>query len=120
MPDKGAQAARRNDVDNMVDVRPKNWEDGEDESESEAKSSGRNSATLIMRGLGNPATGRVSVAPSERDESMLYGKALVRAMRYLIATCFGENPSNYAGVSKGEECIEFIWKRKMVKKKMII
>lgn len=49
MPDRGAHAARRKDVDNMVGVRPSYWEDGEDESESEAKSSGRNSASLIMR-----------------------------------------------------------------------
>lgn len=27
MPDRGAHAARRNDVDNMVDVRPSNWEE---------------------------------------------------------------------------------------------
>jgi hypothetical protein len=49
MPDKGAQAARLNDVDNMVDVRPSNWEDGDGESEPEAKSSGRKPASLIMR-----------------------------------------------------------------------
>jgi hypothetical protein len=53
MPDKGAQAARLNDVDNMVDVRPSNWEDGDGESEPEAKSSGRKSASLIMRILHN-------------------------------------------------------------------
>jgi hypothetical protein len=53
MPDKGVQAARLNDVDNMIDVRPSNWEDSDGESESEAKSSGRKSASLIMRILCN-------------------------------------------------------------------
>jgi hypothetical protein len=33
----------------MVGVGPSNWEDGEDESEPEAKSSGRKPASLIMR-----------------------------------------------------------------------
>lgn len=33
MPDRGAHAARRKDVDNMVGVEPSNWEDGKDESE---------------------------------------------------------------------------------------
>jgi hypothetical protein len=49
MTGRGAHAARRKDVDNMVGVGPSNWEDGEDESEPEAKSSGRKPASLIMR-----------------------------------------------------------------------
>lgn len=53
MPGKGAPATRRNDVDNMVGVSPVTGRTVENESESEAKSSGRNSASLIMRGLCN-------------------------------------------------------------------
>lgn len=61
MPDRGAHAARRKDVDNMVGVGPSNWEDGEDESESEAKSLGRKSASLIMRSLCNISASGVNI-----------------------------------------------------------